>query len=540
MILDHLFGIQKRASLEDPNTPLTGNNLTALQTFGGGNKSESGISVTPQTSLELSPVWAAVNVISGSVARLPLHVQIRMEPSGSEIDRGHPAEQLLRKPFPLMVAFVYKQLMMVHALLYGNHVSLIVRDGGGRPVELIPLSPGHIRIMQDKAGEYIYHCRMNGVDVKAAAIDVIHIRQFGFDGVMGLSPVTFGRNTIGLGLSLNRHSNRFFKNSARPSIVLTHPGTLGPEAQTRLKESWNNAHSGSGTGGIAILEEDMKLMAFGVTPEDSQQVEQMNLSIQDVARLFNIQPSKLQDHSRSTFTNSVEMNRAFLDDTLDPWLTAIEEELADKLLSPNEKRAGSHFLKFNTKKLTRMHLKDRNDSYAVARLGGWMSVNDIRAAEDLPPVPGGDERLKPLNHVALETKVEPKALPTDAGRQNLVEAIQRLLPRVITKAQKATREPANFMTWLDRGLVEENADTLCQGLATPVLILGGDVSEAAHLTELVFDSLRGDLLELSGRNNAEQIYGAMERLGQSWLMTKPEKLVDDFIEGRQLCQQEKD
>ena len=534
MILD---AILKRASIHDPSTPLTGSNLTIDQVFGGQGTSDSGIVVTPQTALELSPVWAAVNVISGSVAKLPLHVHRKLEPSGSEIDREHPAEMLLKKPFPLMVSNVYKQLVMVHVLMYGNHVSLVVRDNGGRPIELIPLAPGKIRITQSMDGEYWYECWMNGVEVKALAMDIVHVKQFGFDGITGLSTVTKGKNTIGLGLSLNRHSNNFFKNFARPSIVFKHPGILGEEAHKRLKDSWVDADL---NGGIAIIEEDMDLKEFGVTPEDSQQVEQMNLSVQDVARLFNIQPSKLQDHSRSTFTNSVEMNRAYLDDTLDPWLTAIEEEFADKLLAPSEKRMGTHFLKFNTKKLTRMHLKDRNESYSVARLGGWMSVNDIRAAEDLPPVPGGDERLKPLNHVALETVVEPKAMPTDAGRQNLVEAIQRLLPRVITKAQKATREPSNFMTWLDRGLVDENADTLCQGLTTPVRILGGDESEAKHLTELVFDSLRGDLLEMSGRNNAEQIYGAMERLGQSWLMTKPEKLVDDFIVGRQLCQIEKD
>ena len=155
MILDKILN-RHFPSLEDPTVPLTGQNLTMAQMFGGsGSLSTGGEVVTPGTSLTLSPVWAAVDIISSSIAKLPLHVMARIEPSGSEIDRQHASERLLINPNGIMTGYVYKQLIMVHALLYGNHVSLIVRDNGGRAIELLPFRPGAIQVVSANGG-YFY------------------------------------------------------------------------------------------------------------------------------------------------------------------------------------------------------------------------------------------------------------------------------------------------------------------------------------------------------------------------------------------------
>jgi hypothetical protein len=159
-----------------------------------------------------------------------------------------------------------------------------------------------------------------------------------------------------------------------------------------------------------------------------------------------------------------------------------------------------------------------------------MSGNDIRTSEDLPPVEGGDVYYRPLNFTPVNAPTEQvvEEEVTDAERANLIEAIQRVLGRLASKAQKATRSPGGFIGWLDTSFVSDNETVTASALSTPLAIVGGDAL-IGELTAAVFDGLRADLLELAGRNNAEQIYSAMERLGYTWLQTKPEKLADDFL-----------
>ena len=159
-------------NLEDPNVPLTGQNLTAAQVWGGRNTVDAGVLVTDQTALELPPIWAGINVIAGGVSKLPLNVFRRLG-RGVEKDTMHPGHKLMQHPNSIMRPSQFKQLVMFQSLMYGNHVSIIVRNRNAEPIELLPTAPSQTRVFS-RNGEYWYETWINRTQVFRPAVDIFH------------------------------------------------------------------------------------------------------------------------------------------------------------------------------------------------------------------------------------------------------------------------------------------------------------------------------------------------------------------------------
>lgn len=413
-----LVRTELRSSLADPDPWLQ-------WWFNGGGTSKAGVIVNEQTALAFSAVFQAIRVISEAVASLPFPTYRRLSPRGKERVTGHPAYRLLnRRPNPDMPAYVFRETLMGHVLLWGNGYAEIERTGGGVPVALHVLRPDRVYPELDPADRsLVYRVYQPG---KPAAVlrpdDVLHLRGLGFDGLVGYSPIRLGRQAIGLGLAAETFGASFFGNGARPQGALKHPGKLSDQAAKHLRESWEATHGGpENANRPAILEEGLEWVPFTVPPEDAQFLGTRQFQVQEVARWFNIAPHKLMDLSRSTNNNIEQQALEFVQHTLTPWLVRWEEEVQAKLFRADEQET-----LFAEHLLDHMLRGDATARHAAYRTGiqfGYYSADDVREMENLNPLADGkgDLYLTPVNMQPAEVTAE-QAKFAESGKLPALDA----------------------------------------------------------------------------------------------------------------------
>lgn len=366
--------------------------------------SASGKPVNARTAIQMSTVYACVRVIAETVASLPFHVY-------EETDRGalkavsHPLYRILHdEPNTEMTSFVWRETAMSHLLLWGNSYSQILRNGRGHVQGLYPLLPDRMEVDRDAGGKLTYtYTTTEGMTHYLRPEDVLHIPGLGFDGIMGYSPIALEKNAIGLGIAAEEYGSKFFAHGATPSGVLTHPNTV--KDPQRLRESWNAAYGGSSNSGkVAILEEGMSYTRISLPNSEAQFLETRKFQVAEICRIYRVPPHLVGDLEHATFSNIENENISFAVHTIRPWLVRIEQSI-DRQLFP-EKEKGRFYAQFNLDGLMRGDYKSRMEGYAIARQNGWMCANDIRALENLNPIPeeeGGDAFLVNGNMISLRT-----------------------------------------------------------------------------------------------------------------------------------------
>lgn len=362
----------------------------------GGQAAIAGLpSPSINESMAMPAVYACIRVLAETVAGLPLITYRETRNGGRERATNHPLYALLRhQPNPEMSAFEFEELMTSHCAGWGNAYAQIIFDGAGRVVELWPLRPDRMTV-ERKNGErrYLYR-QSNGGEVPLAVWQVHHRRAMVMDGLVGLSPLRVAMMAVALGMATEEFGARFFAQGARPGFILSHPGTLTDGAFQRLQKSWDSG-GGANAHKTKIIEEGMKVEQIGVPPEEAQFLETRRFQAQEIARLFRMPPHKIGLLEQATFSNIEHQSIEFVTDTIRPWLIRGEQAMYRDLLGKSEQ--GSIYFEYLVDGLLRGDTTTRYQAYAVARQWGWLSTNDIRRMENMPPVDGGDVYLQPLN-----------------------------------------------------------------------------------------------------------------------------------------------
>ena len=367
--------------------------------FGG---TSSGKAVNETTAMQTSAVYACVRILAEAVAGLPLHVYERTEASGKTIKTDHPLYRLLHdEPNGEMTSFVFRETLMTHLLLWGNAYAQIVRDGRGCPVALHPLLPSKTVVERADSGRLLYTYHGDKGQAKLSRESILHIPGLGFDGLIGYSPIAMAKNAVGMSIATEEYGAKFFANGANPGGVLEHPSTI--KDIQRVKDSWNSGYQGSGNAHrLAILEEGMKYQQIGIPPEQAQFLETRKFQINEIARIFRVPPHMVGDLEKSSFSNIEQQSLEFVKYTLDPWVVRWEQSLQQALLLPSEKN--TVFIKFNVDGLLRGDYEGRMKGYSIGIQNGFMSVNDVRALEDmnlLSEEEGGNHHMVNGNMVKL-------------------------------------------------------------------------------------------------------------------------------------------
>lgn len=361
----------------------------------GGN-SNSGVRVDELRAMQTSAVYACVKILAETVASLPLHLFKKGKDGKNETAEQHPLFSCLYEtPNDEMTSFEFRETMMTSLLLWGNAYARKIKKNG-HVTELWYLKPNLMTVERDtQTGKikYTYSDDITNQTYVYRPDQVFHLKSLSIDGVTGLSPIAQAREAVGLSLATEEYGAKFFGNGARPGGVLEHPGILkDPE---KLRESWNKVYQGTrNSHKVAVLEEGMKYHTIGIAPEDAQFLETRKYQVNEICRIFRVPPHLVGDLERATFSNIEHQSIEFVQHTIRPWLVRWEQAISRSLL--DEKERLLYFAKFNVDGLMRGDYKSRMEGYAVGRQNGWLSANDIRGLEDLPPIPkeqGGDVYL---------------------------------------------------------------------------------------------------------------------------------------------------
>jgi HK97 family phage portal protein len=389
--------------------------------FAGGGATSSGVWVSEETALHYSPFFAGVNVISTDVGKLPFPVYERLE-KGKRRAREHPVYRLLHdEPNPVMTPIALRRTVQGHVLTWGTGYLHAVWNSRGQVTELWPLRPDRITpdIVHTGPGRFevtwIYRDHVNGIHTRLYRDEVVPIGGLGFDGIRGYSVVAMARQSLGLGMALERDGATLFSNGARPGGYLKHPKKLSPEGHKRLRADWDNLHRGlDRSHTVAILEEGLEWQDVGIPPEDAQFLETRKLQVAEAARWLRLPPHKIGDLDRSTNNNIEHQGLEYVTDTLMGWLVTWEQAINARLFTDLEKPR--FFVEHIADALTRGDMKSRYEAYAIARNWGLLSADDWAELENRNPLPDrlGETYLVPLN---MQPAMPPGGhAPTDPSR----------------------------------------------------------------------------------------------------------------------------
>jgi HK97 family phage portal protein len=396
----------------------------ALASLFGRGPTIAGVNVTEMTALNISAVWAAVQLIAGNVGSLPLmHYRRKGErPSDREQATDTKLYRLLHdEPNSEMAASTFFETLQTHVLLWGNAFAEILRDGSGRIASLYPIEPWRVSAVRQNglAGELLYRiAQRDGKDALLTTSEILHVPGLTTNGVWGISVLRHARESLGLTMATEQFSASFFGKGSTASGILSHPGTLTPAQEGTLRTSLEGRHQGvERAHQFIILQGGMKFEQLSMSARDSQFLQQRQFQLSEVARWFNVPPHMIGDVTNSTTWGSGIQSQTlgFLQFCLRRWLVKWEKELNRKLISPLERNL--QFIEFVLDGLERGDQDSRYQAYAIGRQWGWLSVNDVRAYENLSRIDGGDLYLVPVNMTTPEKleAAEPPAAPVAPG-----------------------------------------------------------------------------------------------------------------------------
>lgn len=393
-------------------TALTINQLAGMAGWMGWG-SASGISVNECTALDVPVVFCAARVIAEGIGQMPIRAVSETfdDVTGLprlKIERGHWAHRLLAvKPNEWQTSYEFREGMIFNAAL-GVGAIAIKNVIGSEVRELLPVPAGSWSVEQ-KADWSIrfrvdYSDKTHGYFTRD---QVLYVRGPSLDGYKGLPAVRQAREAIGLSQALERQQAKLAGNGGKPSGVLSFAQPLKPETKEKLRETWQAKFGAGGDGGIAILDGDAKFHSMTMTSVDAQYIETRRLQIEEIARVFRVQPIMLmQADKAATFASAEQMFRNHVIHTLGPWIERLEQAFNRDILG-NE--TGLR-VDLDERNLLRGDFKDQAEYYAKALGAGgtpaWMTQNEVRAEIGYNPV--NDDSANRLSAGAMNPGAAPE------------------------------------------------------------------------------------------------------------------------------------
>jgi HK97 family phage portal protein len=357
-------------------------------------------------------VYACQSLIGDAVASLPVDHYTTISGRKEYFDRS---PRWVKQPNPYQTSYEFWFRVVVSLLSDGNAFLYTMRNEKGEVQALYCLHPSFVTIVDGPLGDNRYQVSDERGDVQGTfdRSQILHIPAFTIPGKSrGLSPLDNAREAIGLGLTAEEFGSRFFEQGTTMAGVIEHPGAPRPDEAKLLRDMFRKTHAGvKNSHSVGVLTGGATFKPITLTPEQAQFLETRRFQKAEIALLYRV-PAYLVDSSVSSTwgTGIEEQNKFFVDQTLMPWIVRIEQSVSTFLLP------GLQYIRFNVDARLRAKTKDRYESYQTALSNGFLSADEIRAMEDLGPLPKklGQRYYRPLNLgvVGEEDKAAKEAKPS--------------------------------------------------------------------------------------------------------------------------------
>lgn len=388
----------------------------------GSIASASGAQISQATAMTVSTVYACVDRLATDQARCSPGIFTR-QADGSKLRVEHPLNALFRRPNRQQTWFEFKRQIDTSVLLRGNGYAAIRRDWRGDPIELIPVNPDAVMVLESSDGSIFYNTNRIGLwqiamlrdfPVAIPAEDMLHIRGMSFNSLVGVSTIGLARDAIGLAMALEQQANRWIANGARPSTWLKTGKQLSEQAAKRLKTQFDDLHSGyQNTGRTVLLEDGIEPVALQLTSVDLEFIQQRKLQPEEVCRFYGMPPHKVglnsdkpmsgqtQSQQDQDYINSAVSQRVVNFEQRFGWTFGLDED--------------DLFVELDLSQLGRADALTRANVSRINILSGKRTQNEERIADGDPPLPGGDRLMMPTNMAAEGSNVTGDA-PDGNGR----------------------------------------------------------------------------------------------------------------------------
>ena len=384
----------------------------------GDSGTWTGEYVSAESALTVSAYWANIKLIAQTIGTLSLPLYEKRPNNGREVLTNHDLYTILHdSPNADQTSVEFWEGVGANLCMHGNAYSERQFSGTGPNRKLIGLRPLQAELTQpfrtaDGALRYRHWDR--GKLEEFPEDKIFHIKGFGMGGDMGLSPLAFARQSLGIAQASERAAGTLFANGLRTRGFFVMPGALTPDQRKQAEKSLVEPYSGPNGKTIGILESGVKFEAANLSPHDAEMLLQRRFSVEEICRFFGVPPimiGHVAEGQTMWGTGVEELLTQFYTMGLRPFLVRIERAITKSLIAPAER--GRIYAEFNIESLLRANAQTRSQLFSTYVTHGIMTRNEVRAKENLPRIPGGADELTvqsqniPVNDIGKEPIANP-------------------------------------------------------------------------------------------------------------------------------------
>lgn len=414
---------------------------------------------------QIAAVYACKTAISESIAMLPCSLMSEASEQKKIKETRHPLFDLLHDaPNPWMDSFEYFEVVSNSMLDTGNSYSYVTRSRTGSVLRLTPLDATRMTPRMEDVNRLVYrYTDASGQTVDYAPENIFHVKYRSKDGLLGRTPIQIASESFAHTLALQEHGLKTFQNGAFLSGFLQAPHAFKDDEQRKnFMDSFRKVLGAGNAGKFGLLEQGVDFKPFSQNNRDAEFLGLKQFSVLEIARIYRMPPHMIQSLEKGASYSSIEqMSIAFVQYTIQPWVTRLERAIKRQLLSSDSEK--DLFVRFNISALIRGDLLSRTTAVVQKLQAGLATINEGRSLLDDNAVdsPIGDEillshNLRPASVVLAEAKTGP--VPADtvqnestANRNIRFERLFRdLWGRVVRREQKLiadAQRKGNFEIW---------------------------------------------------------------------------------------------
>lgn len=351
------------------------------------------------SAMNLSAAYRATEIISDSIAMLPIKVKLLNGEHKEEME-SHTLNLIFNdKVGNTITKFNLMKLLIQSVILKGNGFAYIYRAKDGTVTNIRYVESKDVTINYNKNRDELYYNIPHISNKRIEPINVIHLIKNSYDGINGISVLSYAARSLGISNNTENSANSFFTNGCNLSGVLTVQGQLTQKQKDDIRSSWNQAYSNGGNG-LAVLQGNMSYQPIQLSASDSQMLESRQFNVQDIARFFGISPVLLGDLSHSSYSTIEATQNQFLLHTLQPYIVMIENEFNRKLLKPSEYNLS---INLDETALLKTDKTAQATYYGTLIDKGILCINEVRKELGYSAIEGGEKHIIPFTDIAQNT-----------------------------------------------------------------------------------------------------------------------------------------
>lgn len=376
-------------------------------------------SVGPNEALQISTVWACVDLITKTLASMPMQIFV-IKNGRREISRDSSLWRLMHdSPNSLMTPFEFYRSILLDLILRGNGYAVIDRNSDGEVVAMFPVSADQmsVEIMQVSETQVgiVYHYQLNGDIYHFSADRILHLKGMG-KGLIGLANLEFMRPNLDESIKMQENSALLFGNGSSAKGLLTVEHNLDDNARRKLARKYSGIQLYNESG-LWILPADMHYQQVSLSPADTQLLESRRFSVEEICRWFSV-PEILINGSSDKVGEAMDL---FYKTTIRPLAVNIEQAVRKKIFTQEQRE--KYICEFNLDAMLRASLSSRAEVYAKMVQNGIKTRNECRELENDPPLTGGDGLTVQNNLLPIEQLG--KTDPSQTSQKEIPEEIRQ-------------------------------------------------------------------------------------------------------------------